>query len=189
MCRRHVAATAAACPFCGAHAIARTRPLPSTVGRLTRAAVFAGAAGCATAPVYKAPPPPPPIEYPVTTPPAPAPGLATVSGVVRQEGARRANVPVYLHSENGRRETRSNDKGEFVFADLAPGRYSIVADPGYRNHRPQDGLVSQMPVDVVLAPDANERHDLAVVGPAPYEPDRGPCCKPYGAPPARRRVV
>jgi len=25
--------------------------------------------------------------------------------------------------------------------------------------------------------------------PPPPPPDRGPCCKPYGAPPARRRVV
>ena len=68
--------------------------------------------------------------------------------------------------------------------------------------------------DIVLAKLLRQDHAIVVVGAAaiallgwaylfyqgwamqhmdlvvPYEePDRGPCCKPYGAPPARRRVV
>jgi hypothetical protein len=44
-CRRHVRSTETSCPFCAvALAFAEPPPLPSPVGRLTRAAVFAGAA-------------------------------------------------------------------------------------------------------------------------------------------------
>jgi len=86
-------------------------------------------------------------------------------------------------------ETYANEKGEFQFLDLAPGTYSLIPNPGYENPRPQDGPVLQMGVQVELAANANERRDLSVVGPMPYVPDTGPCCKPYGAPPARRRVV
>jgi hypothetical protein len=86
-------------------------------------------------------------------------------------------------------EMRTNERGEFQFLDLAPGSYTLIADPGYENARPQDGPVMQMPVVVQLEPNANERRDLSVVKPPPYVPDTGPCCKPYGAPPARRRVV
>ena len=67
--------------------------------------------------------------------------------------------------------------------------YVLLPSPGYQNPRPQDGPVIQQAVTVELGPNANERRDLSLVGPQPYTPDTGPCCKPYGAPPARRRIV
>lgn len=47
-CRRHVAVSASACPFCGATREAGT-PASARLGRLSRAAVFAGAALATTA--------------------------------------------------------------------------------------------------------------------------------------------
>lgn len=47
-CRRHVAVTASTCPFCGATREAST-PASARLGRLSRAAVFAGAALATTA--------------------------------------------------------------------------------------------------------------------------------------------
>ena len=125
-------------------------------------------------------------------PPAPAEGKASVSGVVREGGRRMSGTSVKLENNDDRSvvlETHTNEKGEFQFLDLAPGSYTLHPDPGYQNVRPQDGPVMQMPITVQLEPNANERRDLDVVGPAPYVRDEGPCCKPYGAPPARRRVV
>lgn len=98
---------------------------------------------------------------------------------------------VTLESDDGatKLETRTNGKGEFQFLNLAPGTYRLLPDPGYQNPRPQDGPVVQMAVAIQLVANANERTDLSVVSPQPYVRDTGPCCKPYGAPPARRRVV
>jgi hypothetical protein len=188
-CRRHVSRTDAVCPFCGARTT-RARPAPSYAGRLSRAAVFAGAVACSQTPAPK-PPPPTPIEYPFALPPAPATGRASLSGVVREGGYRMAGITVRLENndDGARLDTRTNDKGEFQFLDLAPGVYVVVPDPGYHNPRPQDGPVMQQAVQVQLAADMNERRDLSVAKPLPYTPDTGPCCKPYGAPPARRRIV
>jgi hypothetical protein len=187
-CRRHVARTEPACPFCGA-AITVVARVPSYAGRLTRAAIFAGAAACSQTPPPQ-PSRPPPVEHPFALPPAPADGRASLSGVVRLDGYREAGIAIEAQREDGTTvETYTNAKGEFQFLDLAPGAYRIVPKPGYTNPRPQDGPVMQMAVEVQLAPNANERRDLSLVGPMPYTPDTGPCCKPYGAPPARRRVV
>jgi hypothetical protein len=109
---------------------------------------------------------------------------------VRQDNHRKAGMSVKAENSDGTAvEARTNEKGEYAFLDLAPGEYMIYADPGYQNPRPQDGPVLQQPIRVQLAPNANERYDLSVVGPMPYTPDTGPCCKPYGAPPARKRIV
>ena len=48
VCRRHVSAGESACPFCGASREAST-PATARLGRLSRAAVFAGAALATTA--------------------------------------------------------------------------------------------------------------------------------------------
>jgi hypothetical protein len=114
-----------------------------------------------------------------------------VSGVVRLDGHRKSGIPVELKLEDGDKTLQAftNAKGEYVFLDVAPGKYVLMPEPGYENPRPQDGPVLQMAVPVDLAPNANERRDLSLVGPMPYVRDTGPCCKPYGAPPARRRVV
>lgn len=164
----------------------------SIAAKLTRAAVFAGAAACATTSASKPPPPPPPpVEYPFALPPAPTEGKASLSGVVRENGHRAANMRVYVRNldTNAHQEMVTNDKGEYHFADLEPGMWEVVPVPGYRGGRPQDGPVMQTGITAELAANANERRDLDVIPPPAYTPDTGPCCKPYGAPPARRRVV
>jgi len=161
----------------------------SVAAKLTRAAVFAGATACATTTATKAPPPPPPVEYPFALPPAPSEGQGTISGVVRESGHRRASVRIVAHNGESQRETITNDKGEYRFLDLPPGAWTVTPEPGYRGHRPQDGMVMQMGVRVDLAANGNVQQDLTVMPPPAYERDTGPCCKPYGAPPARRRIV
>ncbi len=189
-CQRHVSGADAACPFCGARTSVVSRIGSSYAARLTRAAVFAGAAACGGAANQTTPPRPAPVEYPFTLPPAPAQGRASLSGVVREDGHRRASVDVVLHADTGEeKRVRTNDRGEFQFLDLPPGNYSLVSDPGYTYSGRQGGPVMQPQEGVQLLPDANERRDLSIVAPPPYVPDTGPCCKPYGAPPARRRVV
>ena len=66
---------------------------------------------------------------------------------------------------------------------VEPGSYRVIADipSGGRFQAPQ------RQVQVELAAGADERVDFDV--PLPQRIDHGPCCKPYGAPPARRRVV
>src|SRR5690606_7068696 len=78
-CRRHVAQGASTCPFCG-EALPADREVPPprrAAGRLSRAAVFAGAtlAGCYTS--ASNPQPPPPDDHHahdvVVQPPPPGP--------------------------------------------------------------------------------------------------------------------
>lgn len=123
-------------------------------------------------------------------PPPPSQGLGSISGVVRENRYRRAGVRIVAQSADGQqRETVTNDKGEYSFLDLTPGAWTITPEPGYHGHRPQDGMVMQMGATVQLAENGNLQQDLTVTPPPAYVPDNGPCCKPYGAPPARRRVV
>jgi hypothetical protein len=80
-CRRHVRVDASSCPFCGAE-LALERAAPSGFGRMSRAAMIAGAVvagGCHTpaAPVYGGPPTP--VEPTVSDAAAPATSSATPS--------------------------------------------------------------------------------------------------------------
>ena len=71
--------------------------------------------------------------------------------------------------------------GKFVFANLPPGTYHvIVEDP---NGTKTPGLAGTVAVG------AGQTMQMVLQVPQPYVPPREPCCKPYGAPPARRRVV
>jgi hypothetical protein len=203
-CHRHIDARDAACPFCH---VARVVPstssssLRASLGRLSRAAVFAGVAACgggSTAPHRTTPPPPPPdpvIVQQFATAPPPAEGKASIRGFVTRDGYPLAGVAVHAEDENGNTvNATTGSKGEFTFVDLAPGRWRMSLDPEqydtYRySRRPQDGPMMMPDEIVMLDPGENERHDIGVSTPPPPEPDRGPCCKPYGAPPARRRVV
>src|SRR5947208_3276962 len=102
-CKRHIRVSAARCPFCDgareAHLISR---LVDTGGRLSRAAVFAGAAACYTSPPKPQGPPPPPPDHTTDTtptgagsfaqPPPGDPGTAmhgSIFGVAR-DGATQA---------------------------------------------------------------------------------------------------
>ena len=88
-----------------------------------------------------------------------------------------ANMPIRL-SQGG--YTRTDANGEFVFRDLPPGTYGIVFQ---EPDRPNSNM--NMTEVAVTAGAITEARGM-------YEPipvDTGPCCKPYGAPPARRRIV
>jgi hypothetical protein len=201
-CRRHIDRRVLACPFCGAAgaSMAQRSPL-GAVGRLSRAAIFAGAAACGSAPPHHevAPPPPPPpdpvLVQQFATAPPPAEGKASIRGFVTRDGQPLAGVTIYATSDDGTSLTATTGShGEYTFADVAPGRLTLklddyVYDPYRGSRRPQEGYPMGPEEVVTLEPGENERHDLAISSPPPPVHDSGPCCKPYGAPPARRRVV
>jgi hypothetical protein len=199
-CRRHIDGLGTACPFCGAARAGAQSSLRQAVGRLSRAAVFAGAAACGSSPPPQqhTPPPPPPdpvLAQQFATAPPPAEGTASVRGFVTRDGYPLAGVTVHARRDDGTSvDATTGPKGEFAFVDIAPGRLSLQLDaddydPYRGSRRPQEGP-PMMPEDtVMLDPGENERHDISLSTPPPPAPDTGPCCKPYGAPPARRRVV
>lgn len=188
-CRRHVDTREAACPFCGASVIGGRASARTTLGRLSRAAVFAGAAACytgsTTTTTTTTPPPPDPAGMgggdgggSFAKPPPPHAGHALVRGIVSVDGRPAANVTVYLRSDKRTMSITSNAHGEYVFEDLEAGEYTLYSDAVGRFGPPQQHLV--------LGADQKLTANLSGATPPV---DRGPCCKPYGAPPARRRVV
>jgi hypothetical protein len=201
-CRRHIDRRDPICPFCRASvATAAGRSPLGAVARLSRAAIFAGAAACGSAPAHHAPPPPPPpppdpvLVQQFATAPPPAEGMASLRGFVTRDGQPLAGVRVHATRDDGTTaDALTGPHGEYAFVDVAPGRMSLklddyVYDPYRGSRRPTDGP-PVMPEEVVtLDPGENERHDVAFSPPPLPPPDTGPCCKPYGAPPARRRVV
>lgn len=172
-------------------------------GRLSRAAVFAGAAACYTNPApaqhITTPPPPPPDDTTVVQtqeqqqqfaqPPIDAGTTTTVAalnGAIEGtvfEGAKRPASGTWLTlrgEHGGELRVQADANGHYRFADLPAGNYEIEMPWNGNPHaRPP-----ARPVQVTAGQTAQA--DLQV-----YTPpiDRGPCCKPYGAPPARRRVV
>lgn len=152
--------------------------------RLGRAAVFAGATLAGTACWTDKPAPrTTPIEHSRRVDDktsALAPG--TIHGVIRdaRTGQPLPGFPVMLRSGGAvTQSTTSNQYGEFVFTGLTPGDYVL-------EHQPNNPHQGPSQIDVSLSVDAGQQVDLPVYQP---EPDRGACCKPYGAPPARRRLV
>jgi hypothetical protein len=156
-------------------------------GRLGRAAVFAGATLAGTACWTDAPAP---RTTPVDTRHHDdwaakhddlAPG--TIRGTLRNgaSGQPLPGYPVTVRSRDGQtvQDAVTDQYGAFVFTGLMPGEYTVMHQPNNPHHS-----VSQ--IQVTLSVDAGQRVDLPVYVPPP---DRGPCCKPYGAPPARRRIV
>lgn len=170
------------------------------MGRLSRAAVFAGFSACASSPPpvhHAAPPPRPPdpaIVQQFATAPAPATGKASLRGFVYRDGQPLRNVRFTASGDEGDVETTTGPHGEYSFVDIAPGNWTLTLDadvtaPHRYSRRPQDSPMGPAPETIVLSPNENRRYDLSILPAPTYEPDRGPCCKPYGAPPARRRVV
>jgi hypothetical protein len=173
----------------------------AVLGRVSRAAVFAGAAACSSSTPHATPPPPPPpppdpvLVQQFATAPPPAEGKASIRGFVTRDGHPLTGIRVTAESEAGERaEALTGSKGEYELLDLAPGRWHLslpveAYDVHRYSRRPQDGPMMR-PDDIVqLDVGENERYDIGFSSPPPPQPDRGPCCKPYGAPPARRRVV
>jgi len=181
-CRRHVTVSESRCPFCG-DVLALDGPgLVVPLGRLSRAAVFAGATLAGACWTSSSAPRETPIEHELveTKPSPPTPG--TIRGVVRN-GANGQPLPgftIILQLDSGEiRYATSDQQGVYTFVNVAPGTYAL----SYQTNTRQGLAVSGQ---VTLGADAGAQQDVSVTFP---EPDRGPCCKPYGAPPARRRIV
>lgn len=121
--------------------------------------------------------------------PPPAVGKTSVRGFVMLDGRPLTGVKIFATNEGeARLETTTGAHGEYAFVDIEPGQWLIEVDYEMPRYRPQD-YSPPATEQVMLAADANERRDVQLSSPPPPAPDRGPCCKPYGAPPARRRVV
>jgi hypothetical protein len=102
-------------------------------------------------------------------------------------GGPAAGVTVMLAGpDNLRREAATDDQGEYVFAGLLAGEY-VLTFRGYSNH---PRMAPPIQRSVVRLGDANPtvRLDIAMTVRAyRHNPNNVPM--PYGAPPARRRVV
>lgn len=209
-CRRHITQDERTCPFCGAATVLTVARMPRLAGRLSRAAVFAGAtlAGCYTsAPASQGPPPPPPPppddqqqQQVMVEPPPPPPderafakppaGAGHIHGIVTDSstGRPRGGIHVQLHVPGQRPVfALTNANGEYAFRDLAAGTYTVIVEHPPPNH-PRAAMPPAIRREVQLADGAVERFDARVTQ-VVVPVDRGPCCKPYGAPPARRRLV
>lgn len=187
-CSRHVRVEEAACPFCGATLVASEPRRVTLVGRASRAMVFAsatvaGACWSGGGKDVKQPDDIKQVETPKPVVGPPQAGKATLHGVVTDgaSGQPMASWSVELVTPNGEsRRAVADANGHYVFADLDPGEYRIVFGesshprmaPPMQGASLQEGQIVQV--------------DHAI---QPTPVDNGPCCKPYGAPPARRRVV
>jgi hypothetical protein len=184
-CKRHVAVDATKCPFCAAPIVA-SPPRTALVGRWSRAAIFAGATtltACYTSSTGTTQQVQNDTKREPTTVAQPAPGTGTVHGVVTdQNGALVPNLPISLAATGIERPqyTKTDARGEFVFADVPPGDYQVIYQMPSRPHEGPNQRDVKVEADKIV--EANGR-----IFPPPV--DTGPCCKPYGAPPARRRIV
>lgn len=175
-CRRHVADSDAACPFCDAArarpARPRARPL---VGRISRAAVFAGLTACWTSskPTAAEPAPGDPQVVDKVTPGEPG----MLSGVITDgNGAPLPSATVELHDANGKvAAVNTNERGAYHF-NVPTGDYQLVLEYAGDDR----GGTAQKPVTVRATTQLDVALPLWVRAPTPM---------PYGAPPARRRVV
>lgn len=191
-CRRHVASDAPSCPFCAAPRASTSRSVLAVGGRLSRAAVFSLAAcsGGVQQTQVVPPPPPPPTDAALpadttqfATPPPdgtqPTAGVGIVQGQVVFGRFPRAGVHIALRGAGVARHTQTGDDGSFTFTDVPVGSYEVVLQPEHPNENEQIRNIN-----VVAGQPVRVRYTIA----EPVQ-DRGPCCKPYGAPPARRRMV
>lgn len=189
-CRRHVAVAASACPFCTA-ALPHAEPPEVPVGAFSRAAVFAGLAlagpACwtggnqtqttqtaqTTQTTQPGDPDPQGNKPDVTT--------ARVEGIVTNSRTGQALVrfPVTIHATKGGapQATATDANGRYAFAKLPAGDYQLQFGQPMPRRPPTV-------VAVTLHVGEAKRHDQAIFIP---EPSNIPM--PYGAPPARERIV
>ena len=183
-CSRHV--RDATCPFCGAAVPAAARSV--FAGPATRAAVFSALAGCWTGNT--------PAEQTTTvehktetheqqkSPPPPA-AAGTIEGTVTDSnsGAPLSYAQVTLVEAN--RVAQTDAQGHYTFDGVAPGTYTIRVLARSGNPR-AGGAYAQ--ASVVIGDTGGARADVQVAVPVyHYNPHQAPM--PYGAPPARRRIV
>ena len=164
-CQRHIRVDDI-CPFCGGER-ARMAPV-ALLGRISRIAVFTSAAFAANA--CRSP------EYPSTVKMGEVKGIASWSGtnMFGTRGGPLHAATVTLRSNDGkiRRSTKTDAEGEFKFDDVPVGTYSLtLTTKKYTGSRPE-------PVQVEVHANWIENVDLT-----------SHVALPYGAPPARRRVV
>jgi hypothetical protein len=133
--------------------------------------VFAGGlAGCG------APPAPNTVRQPDEVDVKPQAGMGTLRGTVRDfQGNPVPNFAVTLSYES--RVTQTDARGVYTFANVPPGRYDLIW-PTSDNPR----MNEMRPMEV--KPDLVTRADIQLP-----EPRGHINAKPYGAPPARRRIV
>lgn len=175
-------------------------------------------AGCVVTPATQQPPPPPPppddtqqhtpVDHVVEVPPPPPPpdggfakppdgGFAKppvtsggISGVVVGSTTGRPMSGMQVHAQRAGEQpqtTQTDAQGRYAFHGLPAGTYLVTIE-SLRPNNPRQSPPPPTRGKVEVADGANARLDLTVV--LYTEPvDRGPCCKPYGAPPARRRFV
>lgn len=178
-CKRHVRTEASVCPFCEAPFASPRRSV--ALGRASRAAIFASATlvGCWTGKAATT------TTVDNTTEQSSA---GVVEGVVTESGSNtpQANVKVTLMrgssdwEYNGEKvaETQTDANGRYQFTNVANGQYTIIVEAG----RPSRRGWPRRPVQV--PPSMPNMGDMVIY---PYHPNAEPM--PYGAPPARRRVV
>jgi protocatechuate 3,4-dioxygenase beta subunit len=187
------------CPFCGA-AVPPPAARSVFAGTATRAAVFSALAGCWTG---TAPEPQQPDDHPIEQPadhttqtahhdhhkPPTSPGTGTIEGTVTDtnSGSPAAYAPVQLFDSTGRlaATTQTQADGRYRFVSLPPGAYHVRVMP-----RPMNPRVGGVMVEVLVAVsgDQTATADVQVAVPAyRYNPNQTPM--PYGAPPARKRIV
>lgn len=175
-CARHVREQT--CPFCGAD-VPPPAARPRFVGTVTRAAIFSvAAAGCWTGPAAQ----------PATTTTTPTePASETIAGAIdgtvtdARSGQPVAGATVTLDNEL---VVQTDNRGHYKFPGVAPGTHAIaVSTSGNRNHGGGAYATTTVEVHASLA-----RADVQLALPVPtFDPNNIP--KPYGAPPARRRLV
>jgi hypothetical protein len=170
-CRRHVA-DQASCPFCG-HSQPVRAPHPPFAGAFTRAAIFGAALAApacwtgSTATTTTAVPD-------VSTAPGTIEGLLTSS----DSGEPLANHRITLRADKvPDRHATTDGAGRYRFAKVPPGNYVLVFLP------PRPRGPSNM-TTVQLGPGETQRVNWAAMY---RDPSNIPM--PYGAPPARRRIV
>jgi hypothetical protein len=178
-CGRHVEIEEARCPFCGA-ACTRFEPRPVRAGRLARAVVFAGAtlAACdqgkgATDRAVDKPTDPQVAKQPVAEP--------RVHGTITDDaGGPLVGAQVSLNGPAVYTAV-SDHKGRYAFDDIATGQYKLIV--GYMGMRGGEWAIGNAEHEVHVASGAEVRQDVSV------HVQREAPAMPYGAPPARRRVV
>jgi hypothetical protein len=147
-------------------------------GRFSRAAVFAGLSACHTST------PPPQTTTPIVSePPPPAdarltPRRALLRGKITDapSGAALAGIVVRIQmSPVGSITATTNESGEFIVNELDERDYAITFTAPDGGRYATETTVRVRRPETVL--------DIAL------EPHRVAMPKPYGAPPARRRVV
>lgn len=107
----------------------------------------------------------------------------SVRGTVRSGNQPIAGIPVYLEGADGSvRETTSGPDGSYVFADVPAGKYNpTTRTVPTRRNRFED---ERKPAWHSVEAGQSLALDLVYYPYDPISPDM-----PYGAPPARRRIV